>query len=182
MNGIRSIPHFALLIYNVPIHTWGLPGYFKGSAFVFEGWALICHTGHVGEPFNEDQLELIGHVDVVLLPVGGAYTMGPENAKKVTEQLKPKIAVPMHYYSNFSLWKDIWMGLIEFDVLKPIGLLSPKIPCLQLRKSTSPKSSGTAICEDSPIEASRQSPLPPEGREITLKSPTQHPAPAFRPA
>jgi L-ascorbate metabolism protein UlaG (beta-lactamase superfamily) len=93
-----------VLIYNVPIHTRGIPGYFKGSAFVFEMDGLcICHTGDVGEPFNEDQLELIGHVDIVLLPVGGAYTMGPENAKKVTEQLKPKIAVPMHYYSNFSL-------------------------------------------------------------------------------
>ena len=93
-----------VLIYNVPIHTRGIPSYFKGSAFVFEMDGLcICHTGDVGEPFNEDQLELIGHVDVVLLPVGGAYTMGPENAKKVTEQLKPKIAVPMHYYSNFSL-------------------------------------------------------------------------------
>ena len=93
-----------VLIYNVPIHTRGIPGYFKGSAFVFEMDGLcICHTGDVGEPFNEDQLELIGHVDIVLLPVGGAYTMGPENANKVTEQLKPKIAVPMHYYSNFSL-------------------------------------------------------------------------------
>jgi L-ascorbate metabolism protein UlaG (beta-lactamase superfamily) len=90
-----------VLIYNVPIHTRAPHEYLKGSAFVFElDGICICHTGDVGEPFNEDQLELIGHVDVLLLPIAGTYTMGPENAKKVVEQLKPKIAVPMHYYNN----------------------------------------------------------------------------------
>ena len=93
-----------VLIYNVPIHTRGVPEYLRGSGFIFEVDGLcVFHTGDVGEPFNEDQLELIGHVDIVLLPIGGAYTMGPENAKKVLEQLKPKIAVPMHYYNNISL-------------------------------------------------------------------------------
>ena len=93
-----------VLIYNVPIHQRGFYGYegsIRGSAFVFEMDGLcICHTGDVGEPFNEDQLELIGHVDIVLLPIAGVSTMGPENAKKVVEQLKPKIAVPMHYYND----------------------------------------------------------------------------------
>jgi hypothetical protein len=93
-----------VLIYNVPIHQRGTPGYFKGSGFVFEMDGLcIFHTGDVSEPFNEDQLQLIGHVDVVLLPIAGSYTMGPDNAKKVVEQLKPKIAVPYHYYSNYGL-------------------------------------------------------------------------------
>ncbi len=93
-----------VLIYNVPIHTRAVPIYLRGSAFVFEVDGLcICHTGDVGEPFNQDQLELIGHVDVLLLAIGGISTMGPENGKKVIEQLKPKIAVPMHYYSNTGL-------------------------------------------------------------------------------
>ena len=60
----------------------------------------ICHTGDLGEPFNEDQLDLIGHVDILLAPIGGSYTMGAESAKKVVEQIKPKIAVPMHYYQD----------------------------------------------------------------------------------
>lgn len=93
-----------VLIYNVPIHTRGVPEYLRGSGFVFEVDGLcVFHTGDVGEPFNEGQLELIGHVDIVLIPIGGTYTMGPENAKKVVEQLKPKIAIPMHYYHNVSL-------------------------------------------------------------------------------
>lgn len=93
-----------VLIYNVPVHQRGVPGYLKGSGFVFEMDGLcIFHTGDVGEPFNEDQLQLIGHVDVVLLPIAGSYTMGPDNAKRVMEQLKPKIAVPYHYYNNVGL-------------------------------------------------------------------------------
>ena len=92
-----------VLIYNVPIHQRGA-GYFKGSAFVFEMDGLcILHSGDVGEPFNEDQLQLIGHVDVLLVPIAGSYTMGPDNARKVVEQLQPKIAVPYHYYHNYDL-------------------------------------------------------------------------------
>jgi len=93
-----------VLIYNVPIHTRGPYDFLRGSAFVFELDGLcICHTGDVGEPFNEDQLDLLGHIDILLVPIGGRFAMGSENAKKVVEQLRPKIAVPMHYFSNNDL-------------------------------------------------------------------------------
>jgi len=58
----------------------------------------VLHTGDVSEPFNEDQLHLIGHVDVLLVPIGGTYTAGPAEALQITAQLKPKIVVPMHYW------------------------------------------------------------------------------------
>ncbi len=100
-----------VLIYNVPIHTRASYEYFKGSAFVFELDGLcICHTGDVGEPFNEDQLALIGHVDILFLPISGPSTMGPENAKKVLDQFKPKIAIPMHYYNNTAMLERFMDG------------------------------------------------------------------------
>jgi L-ascorbate metabolism protein UlaG (beta-lactamase superfamily) len=92
-----------VLIYNVPVHQRGFPGYLslRGSGFVFEVDGLcVFHTGDVSEPFNEDQLQMIGHVDVLLLPIGGTFTLGPEDAIRVIEQLKPGIAVPMHYWYN----------------------------------------------------------------------------------
>jgi L-ascorbate metabolism protein UlaG (beta-lactamase superfamily) len=96
-----------VLIYNVPIHQRTAPGYgasFKGSAFVFEMDGLcILHSGDVSEPFNEDQIELIGHVDILLQTIGGTYTIGPEGAKQVIEQLKPKIVVPMHYWYQMNV-------------------------------------------------------------------------------
>ena len=93
-----------VLIYNVPIHQRGYPGYegsLRGSAFVFEMDGLcILHSGDVSEPFNEDQLDMIGHIDVLLQTIGGVYTIGPELAKKIIEQLNPKVIVPMHYWYN----------------------------------------------------------------------------------
>ena len=96
-----------VLIYNVPVHQRGFPGYegsMRGAAFVFEMDGLcICHSGDVSEPFNEDQLDLIGHVDILLQTIGGVYTIGPEGAQKIIEQLKPKIVVPMHYWYSMNV-------------------------------------------------------------------------------
>ena len=100
-----------VLIYNVPIHMRATYDYIKGSAFVYEVDGLcICHTGDLGEPFNEDQLDLIGHIDIAFVPIGGSYTMGPESAKKVVDQLKPKIAIPMHYYSDTTVLERFLAG------------------------------------------------------------------------
>jgi L-ascorbate metabolism protein UlaG (beta-lactamase superfamily) len=96
-----------VLIYNVPVHQRGVPGYYqslKGSGFVFEMDGLcIFHSGDVSEPFNEDQLQLIGHVDILLQTIGGVYTIGPDGAKKVIELLKPKIVIPMHYWYHYGV-------------------------------------------------------------------------------
>jgi len=92
-----------VLIYNVPVHQRGVPEYWglRGSAFVFEVDGLcVLHSGDVSEPFNEDQLQLIGHVDILLQTIGGVYTAGPEGAKQIIEQLGPKIVIPMHYWQN----------------------------------------------------------------------------------
>jgi L-ascorbate metabolism protein UlaG (beta-lactamase superfamily) len=39
----------------------------------------------------------LGKVEVLFVPVGGFFTIGPETATKVCEQLKPKVTIPMHY-------------------------------------------------------------------------------------
>ena len=49
---------------------------------------------------NADQLELIGRVDIALVPIEGRFTMDSATALEVVKQLKPKIAVPMHYWNN----------------------------------------------------------------------------------
>jgi L-ascorbate metabolism protein UlaG (beta-lactamase superfamily) len=91
-----------ILIYNVPIHQRGYMEYqasLKGTAFVFEMDGMcILHSGDVSEPFNEDQLQFIGHIDVLMVPIGGTYSAGPDEAKQIIEQLKPKIVIPMHYW------------------------------------------------------------------------------------
>lgn len=61
-----------------------------------EGLAF-CHLGDLGQELSASQVSDIGLVDVLFAPVGGFYTVGPEQARRVMESLKPRITVPMHY-------------------------------------------------------------------------------------
>lgn len=61
-----------------------------------EGLSLL-HGGDLGHPLLEDQLEHLGEVHILLLPVGGFYTIGPEAAAALVAQVEPKIVIPMHY-------------------------------------------------------------------------------------
>jgi L-ascorbate metabolism protein UlaG (beta-lactamase superfamily) len=103
-----------VLIYNVPVHQRGVPNYatsLKGAAFVFEVDGLcILHSGDISDPYNEDQLQLIGHVDIILQVIGGVYTIGPEGALKIIEQLKPKIVIPMHFWYTTGLLEKFLDG------------------------------------------------------------------------
>jgi L-ascorbate metabolism protein UlaG (beta-lactamase superfamily) len=99
-----NVTYRDVLIYNVPVHMRGYSGYresLMGSAFVFEVDGMcILHSGDISEPFNEDQLQLVGHIDVLLVPIGGVFAAGPDEAKRIVGQLRPKIAVPMHYWQQ----------------------------------------------------------------------------------
>ena len=53
--------------------------------------------GDLGHVLSDEQVAEIGQPDVMLLPVGGTFTVGPEEASQVTDQLKPRIVIPMHY-------------------------------------------------------------------------------------
>lgn len=57
----------------------------------------ICHCGDLGHVLSESEVKSIGPVDVLLLPVGGFFTVDADAATRVMEQLKPKITVPMHF-------------------------------------------------------------------------------------
>src|SRR4030042_6122084 len=60
----------------------------------------ICHLGDLGQAsFTSAQLEEIGQVDILLIPVGGTFTIDPAEAAKITASLEPKIVIPMHYFN-----------------------------------------------------------------------------------
>lgn len=60
----------------------------------------LCHMGDLGHVLTEDQVADIGQPDVVLIPVGGTFTVDPGEATEVVGQLKPKIVIPMHYKTS----------------------------------------------------------------------------------
>src|SRR5262249_35862910 len=74
----------------------------KNSAFVIEADGLrIVHLGDLGHVLTKAQLETfkrMGPIDVLMVPVGGVYTLNGTDAKTVVDQLKPRqYIVPMHF-------------------------------------------------------------------------------------
>jgi L-ascorbate metabolism protein UlaG (beta-lactamase superfamily) len=57
----------------------------------------LCHAGDLGHNLTVEQVKAIGKVDILMIPVGGFFTIDATTAAKVCDQLKPKIILPMHY-------------------------------------------------------------------------------------
>lgn len=64
--------------------------------FSLEGIRL-CHLGDLGHLLSQVQINEIGAVDILFIPVGGFYTIDAAEASRVYEQLKSKVVIPMHF-------------------------------------------------------------------------------------
>lgn len=95
-------------VYNVPAYHDKSHGLQRGknSIFVFRVDDIcIAHLGDLGHLLTPAQLKMLGKIDVLLVPVaGGRYTVTPKEANTVTKQVKPRIAIPMHFW---------WEGAVE---------------------------------------------------------------------
>ncbi len=70
----------------------------RNTVFVMEADGLrICHCGDLGHTLTPAQVQEIGQVDVLFVPVGGFFTIDHREAWEVVNALQPKIVVPMHY-------------------------------------------------------------------------------------
>ena len=77
-----------------------MQGQLRGKNIIFKyaiDGMIVCHFGDLGEPISSELLEKIGKVDVLLIPVGGKYTIDAEQAKEYIEQIDPRVIIPMHY-------------------------------------------------------------------------------------
>jgi L-ascorbate metabolism protein UlaG (beta-lactamase superfamily) len=63
----------------------------------------VCHLGDLGHRLDDKQLKEIGSVDILLVPVGGFYTIDAKVATEVCDQLKPRVIIPMHYKTEKGL-------------------------------------------------------------------------------
>lgn len=84
----------------------------------------LCHLGDLGQKeLNSEQLEKIGNIDILMIPIGGTYTISAREASKIISQLEPKIVIPMHYL--IPKLKIKLEGLNKF--LKIMGIKRPEI-------------------------------------------------------
>ncbi|MBR1797503.1 MAG: MBL fold metallo-hydrolase [Clostridiales bacterium] len=84
----------------------------------------IVHMGDIGCELTDEQVERIRGCDVLLIPVGGFYTIDAEQAKRYVELIDPSIAIPMHYRGDGFGYDEI--GTVEaftelFDKTEEIG-------------------------------------------------------------
>ena len=95
----------------------------------------LCHLGDLGqEKLTDEQIEAIGDVDILMIPVGGTYTINYKEAVGVISQIEPKIIVPMHYKIP-----DLKVDLDGVDkFVKELGLTSEKIDKLKIAKKNLP--------------------------------------------
>ncbi len=78
----------------------------KNTVYVMEvDEVAVCHLGDLGHVLTAEQVEELGDVDILLLPVGGVSTINAPTAAEVVRQLDPKVVVPMHYKTPALKWE-----------------------------------------------------------------------------
>lgn len=79
------------------------------------GGVNIAILGNVYENLTDDQLESLGVIDMVIIPVGGGgYTLDADGAAKIVRQIEPKVVIPVHYADSGLKYEVPQAGLEEF--------------------------------------------------------------------
>ena len=104
------------------------------SIFIFEIANLcIAHLGHLHHTLTQQQLDEIGRVDVVMVPVDGSYTLDLEGMIEVLKALKAPLMIPMHYFSAYTL--DRFLSRVRQDWEVEIS----DVPSVVVSKTTLPQ-------------------------------------------
>lgn len=70
----------------------------KNTIFVYEIEGLrLAHLGDLGESLTDEQVSRMGNIDILFVPVGGEYTIGPKEAVEIVGKIDPYYIIPMHY-------------------------------------------------------------------------------------
>ena len=106
------------------VKVWGLQSFHdksggsqrgKNIIFVIESEGLkLAHFGDQGTIPQEDIIQKLKDIHIALIPVGGFFTIGPEEATQIINILQPPIVIPMHYKTS----------KLNFDIQKVEGFLN----------------------------------------------------------
>ncbi|MEK7525990.1 MAG: MBL fold metallo-hydrolase [Patescibacteria group bacterium] len=112
----------------------------RNTIFVIETEGVtIVHLGDLGHSLTESQIDEIGAVDILMVPVGGEYTIDSKTAFDVVAAIEPKIIIPMHYKTDAH-------NPATFEKLEPVenfvtasGLKSETLPKLSYKVGDLPE-------------------------------------------
>ena len=107
---------------------------YGNSIFVFESAGLcIAHLGHLHHLLDPGDLTALGHIDVVMAPVDGAYTMSQADMAAVLDQIQPRVVLPMHYFMRGVL--DRFLEVVR----EKFAVRISDSPTLRLSRATLPE-------------------------------------------
>jgi len=143
---------------NVPAFVIDMPGEYEHENVSIRGIAAHAHIdkdgknatiyrveiesvriaiiGHVDAPLSDDDLEDIGVIDIVIIPVGGGgYTLDARDAATITRQIAPKIVIPTHYADTHIKYEVPQEDVAAFT--KEIGGAHEKSSALRIKNVSS---------------------------------------------
>lgn len=107
----------------------------------------VAIVGHVFPDLDEEQLEAIGVVDILIVPVGnGGYTLDGIGALKVIKKIEPKLVIPTHYADKFVKY-EVPQSDLE-SAVKDLGMeIHETVPKLKLKSSELPETMQLIVLE-----------------------------------
>ena len=95
----------------------------------------VVHLGDIGHTLSDDQIQAVGTTDILLIPVGGIFTINSKDAAEIVAELEPSIIVPMHYLipglkfqldSVDGFLKE--MGVENIEPINKLSITKDKLP------------------------------------------------------
>jgi L-ascorbate metabolism protein UlaG (beta-lactamase superfamily) len=110
----------------------------KNAIFVFRlDDICIAHLGDLGHLLTPEQLKMMGKIDILLVPVaGGFYTVTATEAREVTKQVNPRIAIPMHFW---------WDGAVDEYTRGATRVKLLNTPVLKIAKAELPRATEIVV-------------------------------------
>lgn len=107
----------------------------KNTIYIIEAEGLrIAHLGDLGHPISDDLASEMGSIDILMVPVGGTYTVGPKEATEVCSKVDPYFIIPMHYKVPGMNEKEFASLEPKETFLKEVGLTVEVLPKLSVKK------------------------------------------------
>jgi L-ascorbate metabolism protein UlaG (beta-lactamase superfamily) len=135
-------------IYSVPAYHDNQRGAERGknAVFVVETDELrLAHLGDLGHRLQPEQLEKMGKIDILIVPVGGRFTVDAQEASEIIDQLNPRVVIPIHFKTSN---RPQWPGEDEAAFLQGrVDVKRMDSNTLKISKATLPQKQATVVLQ-----------------------------------
>lgn len=117
----------------------------KNTIYVFEADGLrLCHLGDLGHSLSDDLVNQLGAIDILMVPTGGVFTIGPKDAAEVVSKIDPYFVIPMHY--KIAGLSPTFGKLEAVDAfVKEVGMTVENLPKFTIKKEDIIEDQGSSV-------------------------------------